>query len=280
MNTFELSHKWFSFSFENPDKVTPTHTAIYFFAIEVCNKLGWKEKFGFPSSHCMDALGIKKHNTYSKHFKDLVEWGFIELIQESKNQYTANIISLKFGMLKNDKAEYKALDKATAKQVDEQSKSTVQSKGSIDKQITNNLTTIDIPPSAIHIKKVVEDNLDIVSINLEKWVADYKEEIDAIGTHWINQFIVENKCKRIRRMATQMDYKTMCNIEKKYKKEFIEQELLAMENWKDTITKNTNVGLTLQNWLNRKGEAALNIEYSKHEALRKYNEGYSENMHG
>ena len=35
MNGYELSRKWFDWSFENPELVSPSHTAIYFFAIEV-----------------------------------------------------------------------------------------------------------------------------------------------------------------------------------------------------------------------------------------------------
>ena len=94
MNGYELSRNWFDWSFENPELVSPSHTAIYFFAIEHCNRLGWKDKFGFPSQVAMDAIGIKKHQTFIKHFTDLIDWGFIKLIQKSKNQYSANVISL------------------------------------------------------------------------------------------------------------------------------------------------------------------------------------------
>ena len=40
MTGYELSRDWFDFCFENPDKVKPTHAALYFFAIEHCNRLG------------------------------------------------------------------------------------------------------------------------------------------------------------------------------------------------------------------------------------------------
>lgn len=138
MNGYELSRNWFDWSFENPELVTPGHTAIYFFAIEQCNRLGWKEKFGFPSQMAMDAVGIRKHGTFAKYFNDLVEWGFLKLIEKSKNQYSANIISLQSAIPENGKA----LGKATQKHGDEQGKSTGQStgqsKGSIDKPKTFN----------------------------------------------------------------------------------------------------------------------------------------------
>jgi hypothetical protein len=122
MNSFELSRKWFNFCFDNPEKICPNHTALYFFAIEHCNRLG-KEKFGLPTEMAKEAIGIKSWHTYIKAFNDLVEWGFFHLIQRSKNQYSSNIIAL----IKNDKAQ----DKAPAKHVSKQQQSTYQSKDSI-----------------------------------------------------------------------------------------------------------------------------------------------------
>ena len=71
MNTFDLSRNFFDFCFENPEKISPNHIAIYFFAVEHCNRLGWKEKFGFPTQMACEAIGIKKPQTYIKYFKIL-----------------------------------------------------------------------------------------------------------------------------------------------------------------------------------------------------------------
>lgn len=145
MDGYTLSRHYFDWCFENPDKVSPGHTAIYFFAIEHCNRLGWKEKFGFPTQMTMDAVGIKKHQTFIKYFNDLIEWGFIKLIEKSRNQYSANIISVKSAVPKKGKALDKALIKhdechAENGQSNGQSsgQSTGQSKDSIDKQRTKN----------------------------------------------------------------------------------------------------------------------------------------------
>ena len=146
MNGYELSRKWFDWCFENPEKISPNHTAIYFFAIEHCNRLGWKKKFGFPSQMTMDALGIKKHQTYIKYFYDIVNWGGFTLIQKSKNQYSANIISIN-AMPINSKALDKALIKHRAKQTETKGQSIGQSNSSINKQRTKNKEqrTINIP---------------------------------------------------------------------------------------------------------------------------------------
>lgn len=135
MNVYELSRAWFDFCFENPEKISTNHSAIFFFAIEHCNRLGWKDKFGFPTQMTMDAIGIKKHQTYIKYFNELVEWGFFNLIQKSTNQYSANIISIRSGMPKKGKALDKAIITHRAKQTEPIGQSTGQSNSSIDKPI-------------------------------------------------------------------------------------------------------------------------------------------------
>jgi len=130
MTGYEFSRTWFDFSFENPQNVKPIHTAIYFFAIERCNRLGWKEEFGFSTDLAMEALGIKNYKIYIRALQDLVDWGFVKWIQKSKNQYTANIIAL----VKNDNAPNKALDKALSNHHTKQVQSTYQSIASINKQ--------------------------------------------------------------------------------------------------------------------------------------------------
>lgn len=108
MKGYHLSRAWFDWSFENTDLISPNHTALYFFIIEQCNRMGWKEKFGLPTSMAKDAIGIKSYNTYIKTLNDLVQWGFVKMVERSKNQYSANIVAL----LKFDNALDKAVDKA------------------------------------------------------------------------------------------------------------------------------------------------------------------------
>jgi hypothetical protein len=135
MNGYELSRKWFDWSFENPERINPNHTALYFFIIEHCNRLGWKEKFGLPTTMAKEAIGIRSYNTYINTLNDLVEFGFINLIEKSKNQYSSNIVALS----NFDKAPNKALDKALIKHTTKQGESI----SSIDKQETNKQITIE-----------------------------------------------------------------------------------------------------------------------------------------
>lgn len=142
MNYYSLMRDFWDFAYENPELIKPNHCAIYFFVIEHCNRLGWKEKFGLPSGMVMDAIGMKCYNSYIKAFNDLVRFGFIKLIEKSKNQWSSNIIALS----KFDKALDRALDKAivkhSIKHSIKQDESTEQSTHSIIRPIYN---TTNIP---------------------------------------------------------------------------------------------------------------------------------------
>jgi len=135
MNSYELSRNWFDWSFENPEKINPNHSALYFFIIEHCNRLGWKEKFGLPTTMAKESIGIRSYNTYIKTLNDLVDFGFIKFIEKSKNQYSSNIIALS----NFNKATDKALDKAMIKHATKQGESI----SSINKQETINKETVD-----------------------------------------------------------------------------------------------------------------------------------------
>lgn len=155
MNGYELSRQWFDWSFENPEKVSPNHTALYFFAIEHCNRLGWRKKFGFPTEMAKDAIGIKSYNTYIKTLNDLVEWGFVEMLERSKNQYSSNIIALSNFDKALDNALDNALDKAIVKHITKQDESNIQSNSesisSIDKPLTKNQEPLTTKPQTTNI---------------------------------------------------------------------------------------------------------------------------------
>lgn len=154
LDIFSLLRNWFDWCFENPDKITPNHTALYVFCIEHCNRLGWKEKFGLPTTMAKDAIGIRNYKTYKKTLDDLVEFGFIKMIEVSKNQYSANIVALVI----YTKAHTKALAKASLKHMEKQVKS---------------IDSIDIPNTIIHNTYYNEEDFFIMSENKINGSATY-----------------------------------------------------------------------------------------------------------
>lgn len=163
MNSYELSRNWFDWTFENPERINPNHTALYFFIIEHCNRLGWKEKFGLPTTMAKEAIGIRSYNTYINTLNDLVEFGFIKLIEKSKNQYSSNIIALS----NFNKASDKALDKALVKHGTKQGESI----DSINKQETIN--NKHIPEFSEFLAYAVQQvpiiNKEDVKLKYESW---------------------------------------------------------------------------------------------------------------
>ena len=108
INGYALSRIWFDFVFETTETVTPIHAALYFWIIDLANRLGWKDVFGLPTGYSMEAIGLKSYRSYKKALDDLIRWGFIELRAKSFNQHSSNQIAL---VLKA-KAEAKAFVKA------------------------------------------------------------------------------------------------------------------------------------------------------------------------
>jgi hypothetical protein len=181
MNSYELSRKFWDFAFENPDRIKPIHSAIYFFAIEHCNRLGWKEKFGLPSQMVMEAIGVKNWRTYSQGLNELIDFGFIKLLEKSSNQYSSNIIAI----VNFTKADTKALDKALQKHGTKQGQSIV----SINKQETKNNKQIYIPEFSEFLAYAVSQVPNIiqqeVKLKYDSWVVnDWKDGNDKKIVNW------------------------------------------------------------------------------------------------
>ena len=178
MNGYELSRGFCDWAFENPHKIKPIHYAIYFFSIEHCNRLGWKRSFGLPSQMVMEAIGVKNWRTYSAGLNDLVDFGFVEMLERSKNQYSSNIIAI----VNFTKAPTKALDKALQKHSTKHSTKQGQSIVSIDKQETIKQETINnITIFSPIVEEVFIFSLDFFPENLHpktpKQINDWKKTI-------------------------------------------------------------------------------------------------------
>jgi len=94
INGYSYTRAWFDFALENSRKIRPIHGILFLWAVEKCNRLSWVKEFQFPSDEACAACGCKDRETVNAALKDLQEWGFIQIVQESRNKYTAKYISL------------------------------------------------------------------------------------------------------------------------------------------------------------------------------------------
>lgn len=133
MTGYELSRNYFDWSWENPDLNSTNMTALYMWFIEKWNRCGQPKKFSITAAESMNCLGMKSRNTYADTFNKLVQYGFIEIVVKSSNQYSCNVISLAQIINKHKDSTRTALDKALIQQVSKHEDSTY----TINKQINN-----------------------------------------------------------------------------------------------------------------------------------------------
>ena len=164
MNGYNLIRNWYNFKFDNPSKAKAIHSDMFCYLVDLWNRLGQKKEFGLPTSVTMEALGIGSYNTYKKTLNDLLEFGFIKLIADSKNQHQSKIVALS----KFDKALDKALDKANNKATD-----------SINKQETKNNKIYTIPPL---FNDVLEHCMkEKIDVDINKWFNFYESKGWLVG---------------------------------------------------------------------------------------------------
>lgn len=159
MNGYKLTRNWFDYKFENPSKVRAIHTDFYIYLVDQWNRLGKKEEFGLPTSYTMECLGIGSYNTYKKTLSDLVNFGFVKIIKDSKNQHISKIIALSKYDEASDKPSDKALDEATIKAIDKPTDTIIKQYKQLNKkQINIILEYYDSLPSDLLEEKLKELN--------------------------------------------------------------------------------------------------------------------------
>src|SRR5438046_1177818 len=112
VNGYSFSRTWFDFAFENSDVVSSNHTALFMWLCEINNRLGWCPQFQITAGECMTGMSCRSYKTYKRTLDELIEWGFIKLIRQSKNQYQCNVIALVNFTKAHTKAQAKALTNA------------------------------------------------------------------------------------------------------------------------------------------------------------------------
>lgn len=226
---------------------------LYFFCVEHCNRLGWKKEFGLPTQMAMEAIGIRSYNTYIKTLHELVDYGFIIMVEKSKNQYSSNIIALSNFDKALDKAPTKALDKAMIKHLTKHSESTYQSNDSINKHITINIEPINkehsyvgetSSPQRAPIKKAKKHYLEFNPEDYEPALIEkYNKFNEWIDTRLPNIRHIENQ-------ITIDEYQKIieANIPKQVLTDKFEYLANTEAYWKGKSKKNS-VYLTITTWI-------------------------------
>lgn len=248
MEIFEYMRFFWSYAFESSGKVKPVHAALYFYLLELNNRLGWKKEFGLPTTVTMDAIGVSSYNTYKSALNDLHEFGIIKIVKRSVNQYQSCIIALS----KNDKAKYKAHDKALlnhgTKQMTKHCSSTIQSTVDIDKQLYSDTTK-------------QQDN-DTTQTSL----CEHTPEEIAIFQKWIS-WIKEN-APDINKLSEPLTIDQLMKLRESESVEMIQAVMVQMHNYKALTKKYKSTYLTLKNWIKREKENKKPQKLTQDEIIR------------
>src|SRR5574344_1207802 len=197
-----------------------------------------------------EAIGIRNFRTYTKTLNDLVEWGFIIMVEKSKNQYSSNIVAI----VQNAKAHTKALDKAMQKQLQKQSNSTVTiDKQETIKQITYNKVVDEI---LVSLKDLFDEKYlvsDKTKVMFDKLLKKYSKDEILKATFWArnDDFWKTNFCSPLK-------------LEKKNKEDvlYIDVFLAKACNYKMPTTEPTKPALPYE------GFNPLSIDLSKLKPLQ------------
>jgi hypothetical protein len=88
INIFEQLQSYYSFVFENQDKVRQSHTALYAFLLNQNNRNNWSEWFKCPFDLAMAGACIGSKSTYYKCLNDLQDWKLIKW-RKGENSFKA-----------------------------------------------------------------------------------------------------------------------------------------------------------------------------------------------
>ena len=204
---FELIKNFYRWAEENPEKVKPYHWAIYLVAVEKCNQLGWKEKFGLPTYHVMEITGISSRRTYYKGLYELIDFGFLMIIQKAKNQHQSAVVSLVNCPSKND------ISIASTEQQQDTGTAPIIRQNKTDKDFIDNKNNKEF------LKKIILENTDLLvflsskttlkDAEKEKRIDDFLAEKFSTGenekwqneiqffTHFRNWFLKKNSEKKV-----------------------------------------------------------------------------------
>jgi len=144
MNGFEQIKSFYSWVFNNPDKIRPTHVSLYLFLWNQDNRANWAEWIKCPYDLAMQGACIGNKGTYYRCLDDLKSFGLIEY-KKGINNYKAPIVKL-IQLYDNE-------------QVTEQV-SVPQSE-----QVTEPLTVPQTVPLPVHIYKLITNNIQQITNN-------------------------------------------------------------------------------------------------------------------
>ena len=152
INGFEQIKAFYSWVFNNPDKIRPTHISLYLFLLNQNNRSNWVEWFKCPYDLAMQGACIGNNGTYYKCLDELKLWNLIDY-QKGTNNFKAPLVKL-FVLYKNEHLPEQV---------------TVPLPEHVSEQQYVQLTEQQCEQLPVHIYKLITNNIEPISNNFEKF---------------------------------------------------------------------------------------------------------------
>lgn len=150
INGFEQIKAFYSWVFNNPEKVRPTHISLYLFLWNQANRSNWVDWFKCPYDLAMQGACIGSNTTYYKCLDDLQKYKLIKY-KKGLNNWRAPQIHL-IQLYKNEQASGQASVPLSG-----------QPSGQLSVLLTGNTY------------KLLTSNCELVNDELENWIKNHKK---------------------------------------------------------------------------------------------------------
>ena len=161
INGFEQIKGFYSWVFNNPDKIRPTHISLYLFLLNQNNRSNWVEWFKCPYDLAMQGACIGNNGTYYKCLDDLKAWNLIDY-QKGINNFKAPLVKL-FVLYENEQVTV-----PLSEQLSEQL--SVQQTAQQPVQLSAQLP--------VHIYKLITDNMETINNRQDEFLCLIKNFIN------------------------------------------------------------------------------------------------------
>lgn len=148
MNGFDQIKGFYSWVFNNPDKIRPTHISLYLFLWNQANRANWVDWFKCPYDLAMQGACIGNKGTYYRCLDDLKEFKLIDY-KKGINNFKAPLVHL-IQLYKNEHLTEHLTEQVTVPLSEPQ---------------TVPLYVPQCEPQYVPIYKLITDNIKLITIN-------------------------------------------------------------------------------------------------------------------
>lgn len=258
MNGFDQIKAFYSWVFNNPDKIRPTHISLYIFLLNQNNRSMWVEWFKCPYDLAMQGACIGNKNTY---YKCLDELQMYNLIQYKKgiNNYKAPLIKLIQLYDSGQLTEQVTVPQSEQVTVPQTEPLSVLLNKNIYKLITSNIETINLKEYEF---EVFINSMKTKKNNIHTSFAHLKitnDEFDKLLNLGYTEFDIINIFEKIENYKQNTKYKSLYLTSKNWlekekssaKKEKETEPIVIGRQSMSTVQKNMDMSGVVNPWLEK-----------------------------